>query len=62
MHHLGLLQRSFCTLSVDHTEGDALRLRGECPADGRTRTARDDGDGAVTAGFNEELSRAVPKP
>lgn len=60
--HLGLLQWSLCTFPVDHTEGDALRFRGERPADSRTRTAHGDGDGAVTAGLDEELSGAVPKP
>lgn len=62
MSHPGLLQRRLCTLPVDHTEGDALRFRSERPADSWTRTAHDDGDGAVAAGLDEELSRAVPKP
>lgn len=62
MFHLGLLQRSLCTLPVDHAEGDALRFRGKRPGDGRTWTAHGDGDGAVTAGLDEELSGAVPKP
>lgn len=60
--HLGLLQRSLCALPVDHAEGDALRLRGERPGDRGTRSAHGDGDGAVTAGLDEELSGAVPKP
>lgn len=62
MCHLGLLQWSLCTLLEDHTEVDALRFRGERPSDSRTRSAHSDGDGAVTAGLDEELSRAVPKP
>lgn len=61
MSHLGLLQWSLCALPVDHTEGDALRFGGERPGDGRTRLAHDDGDGAVTAGLDEELSGAVSK-
>lgn len=60
--HLGLLQRSVCTLPVDHTEGDTLGFRGERPGDSGTRTAHGDGDGAVTAGLDEKLSGAVPKP
>lgn len=60
--HLSLLQWSLCALPVDHTEGDALRFRGKCPGDGGARTAHGDGDGAVTAGLNEKLSGAVPKP
>lgn len=60
--HLSLLQWSLCTLPVDHTEGDALRFRGKCPGDGRARSAHGDRDGAVTAGLDEKLSGAVPKP
>lgn len=60
--HLGLFHRSVCTLPVDHTEGDALRFRGERPGDSGTRTAHGDGDGAVTARLDEKLSGAVPKP
>ncbi len=59
--HLGLLQWSLCTLSVDHTEGNALRFRSERPGDSRARTANGDGDAAVTAGLDEELSGAVPE-
>lgn len=56
---LGLLQRSVCALPVDHAEGDALGLGGERPADGGTRGAHADGDGAVTAGLDEQLPGAV---
>lgn len=59
---LGLLQWDLCVLSVDHTEGDALGLGGEHPGDGGTRVAHGDGDGAVTAGLDEELSGVVPEP
>lgn len=59
---LSLLQWSLCTLPIDHAEGDALRFRGKCPGDGGARTAHGDGDGAVTAGLDEKLSGAVPKP
>ena len=60
--HFSLLQWSLCTLPVDHAEGDALRFRGKCPGDGGAGTAHGDGDGAVTAGLDEKLSGAVPKP
>lgn len=59
--YLSLLQRGLCTLPVDDTEGDALWLRSERPADGGTGTAHGDGDGAVTAGLDEELSGSVTK-
>ena len=60
--HLGLLQRRLCALPVDHTEGDALGFRGEGPGNSGSRTAHGDGDGTVTAGLDEELSGAFPKP
>lgn len=59
---LGLLQRGVWALSVDHAEGDALGLGGERPADGGTRSAHVDGDGAVTAGLDEKLPGAVTEP
>ena len=37
-------------------------VRGEGPGHSGTRAAHGDGDGAVTAGFDEELLGAVPKP
>lgn len=60
--HLCLLQWSLCALPVDHAEGDALWFRSESPADGGTRTVHGDGDGAVTAGLDEELLGSVPEP
>lgn len=59
--HLGLFQWSLSALPVDHTEGDALWFRCEGPGHGRTTVAHGDGDGAVIAGFDEELSGAVAK-
>lgn len=59
--HLGLFQWNLGALPVDHTEGDALWFRCEGPGHSRTRIAHGDGDGAVTAGFDEELSGAVAK-
>lgn len=59
--YLGLLKWSLCALPVDHTEGDALWFRGEGPGHSGARTAHGDGDGAVTARFDEELSGAVTK-
>lgn len=56
-----MLQQGVCALSVEHAEGDALGFRGEGPADGGTRGAHVDGDGAVTAGFDEKLTGAVTK-
>lgn len=59
---LRLLQRGVCALSVDHAEGDALGFGGERPADGGTRRAHVDGDGAVTAGLDEKLPGVVTEP
>lgn len=60
--HLGLLQWRLSTLPVDHAEGDALGFRGERPCDGGAGAAHGELDGAVTAGLDEELSGALPKP
>ena len=59
--HPGLLHRSLRALPVDHTEGDALGFGGERPGDRGTRTAHGDGDGAVTAGLDEEFPGTVAK-
>lgn len=61
MSHFGLLQRSVCALPVDHAEGDALGIRRERPGDGGPGRVHDDGEGAVTAGLDEELPTAVLK-
>lgn len=60
--HLGLLQWGLCIRPVDHTEGDPLWFWGKSPGDSGARRVHDDGDDAVTAGLDEKLSGAVPKP
>lgn len=59
MSHFGLLQRRVRALPVDHAEGDALGLRRERPGDGGPGRVHHDGDGAVTAGLDEQLPAAV---
>lgn len=52
--------RVFCLLE-DHTEGDALGIRREDPADGKARLSHGDGDQAVGTGPHKQLPVSLPK-
>lgn len=59
--YLALVEwRVFCLLE-DHTEGDALGIRREDPADGKARLGHGDGDQAVGTGPHKQLPAALPK-
>lgn len=59
--HLALIQWGVLRLPEDHTEGDALGVGGEDPADGEACLGHGDGDEAVGAGSHEQLPGTLPE-
>lgn len=57
--HLGLLFRCADGFFIDDAKADALRLRGENPAEGVSALRDGDRDDAVAAGPDEELARGI---
>lgn len=59
--YLALVERRVFCLLEDHTEGDALGIRREDPADGEARLSHGDGDQAVGTGPHKQLPAALPE-
>lgn len=59
--YLGLLNRCVKCLSVHHSEGDALGLGRENPADDGAAVAHGDGNCAVATGLDKQLTGTIAK-
>lgn len=57
--YLGLLNRCVKCLSVHHSEGDALGLGRENPADDGPAVAHSDGNGAIATGLDKQLTGTI---
>lgn len=59
--YLALVKRCVFCLLEDHTEGDALGVRREYPADSEARLCYSDGDQAVGTGSHKQLPVTLSK-